>query len=177
MPRSLGRLAVVAVGVVQAGRRDVVDPLAGNGLRLGDVDDVEDLGPAEAGDLHCTHGTEARGGPARDEFGNFGPSRENAADAGGPVSVVIVAIDDSAMGRASLLAMWPPAWSCDSLSPLLRCEVRGSLGARDVEGVQGRWRSPKGGPHASSATCGDGSHPGLVSRPPGSTFLASPIER
>jgi hypothetical protein len=34
--------------------------LAGTGLGLGDVDDVEYLGTAEAGDLHGTHAREAR---------------------------------------------------------------------------------------------------------------------
>jgi hypothetical protein len=42
---------VVGVGVVHAGGGDVVELLAVTGLRLGDVDDVEDLGTAEAGDL------------------------------------------------------------------------------------------------------------------------------
>jgi hypothetical protein len=47
---------VVGVGVVDAGGGDVVELLAVTGLRLGDVDDVEDLGTAEAGDLNGTHG-------------------------------------------------------------------------------------------------------------------------
>jgi hypothetical protein len=46
---------VVGVGVVDARRRDVVELLAETGLRLRDVDDLEDLGTAEAGDLHGTH--------------------------------------------------------------------------------------------------------------------------
>jgi hypothetical protein len=46
---------VVGVGVVHAGGRDVVELLAGTGLRFRDVDDVEDLRAAEAGDLHSTH--------------------------------------------------------------------------------------------------------------------------
>jgi hypothetical protein len=46
---------VVGVGEVQAGRRDVVELLARAGRGLGDVDDLEDLGAAEAGDLHGTH--------------------------------------------------------------------------------------------------------------------------
>jgi hypothetical protein len=47
---------VVGVGVVDAGRRDVVELLAVPRLRLGDVDDFQDLGTAEAGDLHGSHG-------------------------------------------------------------------------------------------------------------------------
>src|SRR5688500_10851286 len=50
---------LVGVGVVHAGGGDVVELLAGTGLRLRDVDDVEDLGAAETGDLHGTHVTEA----------------------------------------------------------------------------------------------------------------------
>jgi hypothetical protein len=42
---------VVGVGVVDAGGGDVVELLAVSCLRLGDVDDVEDFGSSEAGDL------------------------------------------------------------------------------------------------------------------------------
>ena len=47
----LRTVPVVGVGVVDAGRRDVVEllPVARRGLR--DVDDLQDLGAAEAGDL------------------------------------------------------------------------------------------------------------------------------
>jgi hypothetical protein len=61
---------VVGVGVVHAGGRDVVELLAGTGLRFRDVDDVEDLRAAEAGDLHSTHeGWSAAGAacPAADD--------------------------------------------------------------------------------------------------------------
>jgi hypothetical protein len=53
---------VVGVGVVHPRGRDVVELLARTGLRLGYVDDVQDLGTAEAGDLHGTHACEARAG-------------------------------------------------------------------------------------------------------------------
>jgi hypothetical protein len=39
--------AVVGVGEVHTRRRDVVQLLAGSGHRLGDVGDLQDLGPAE----------------------------------------------------------------------------------------------------------------------------------
>jgi hypothetical protein len=55
-----GRLAVVGVGEVHAGGRDVVQLLAFARDGVGQVDDVEDLGTAEAGDLHGTHVPEAR---------------------------------------------------------------------------------------------------------------------
>jgi hypothetical protein len=51
---------VVGVRVVDAGCREVVEPLARAGLRLGDIDDFEDLGTAEAGDLHGTGAGEVR---------------------------------------------------------------------------------------------------------------------
>jgi hypothetical protein len=44
----------MGVGDVHARRRDVVELLAGTGLRLGDVDDVQDLGITEAGDVHSS---------------------------------------------------------------------------------------------------------------------------
>jgi hypothetical protein len=53
-------LPVMGVRVVDAGCRDVVELLARAGLRLGDVDDFEDLGTAEAGDLHGTGAGEVR---------------------------------------------------------------------------------------------------------------------
>jgi len=52
---------VVGVGIVHAGGGDVVELLAWTGLRLRDVDDFQDLGTAEAGDLHSTHAAEAKG--------------------------------------------------------------------------------------------------------------------
>jgi hypothetical protein len=55
----------MCVGEVHAGGRDVVQLLTGTCLRLGDVDDVQDLGTAEAGDLHSTQAREARGPAAR----------------------------------------------------------------------------------------------------------------
>src|SRR4051812_18932470 len=54
------RQAVGGVGVVDACGGDVVQPLPVTGLRLGDVDDVEDLGTAEAGDLHGSHAGQVR---------------------------------------------------------------------------------------------------------------------
>lgn len=61
---SAGRLStptVVGVGEVDAGGGDVVELLPGAGLRLRDVDDVEDLGPAEA--VICTARMRVRLGP------------------------------------------------------------------------------------------------------------------
>jgi hypothetical protein len=46
---------VVDVGVVHAGGRDVLELLAGTGFWVGDVEDVEDLGTAEAGDPNGPH--------------------------------------------------------------------------------------------------------------------------
>jgi hypothetical protein len=51
----VGVLDLVGVGEVDAGRGDVVQLLPRTGLRFGHVDDVQDLRPAEAGDLHCAH--------------------------------------------------------------------------------------------------------------------------
>jgi hypothetical protein len=51
---------LVGVGEVRAGGRDLVELLAVARYGVGQVDDVEDLGTAEAGDLDGTHGTEAR---------------------------------------------------------------------------------------------------------------------
>jgi hypothetical protein len=51
---------VEGVGVVDAGGAHVAHLLAVRGLRIGQVDDVEDLGAAEAGDRHSTHAGEAR---------------------------------------------------------------------------------------------------------------------
>jgi hypothetical protein len=48
-----------------AGGGDVVELLARSGRRLGDVDDLLNLGTAEAGDLHGTHDAEAHDGEAR----------------------------------------------------------------------------------------------------------------
>ncbi len=53
--RSVARRPVVGVGEVDAGGGDVVELLARAGLRLGDVDDVEDFWAAEAGDLYGAH--------------------------------------------------------------------------------------------------------------------------
>src|SRR4051794_30396720 len=53
-------LPVVGVGEVQAGGGDVVELLARTGRGLGDVDDLQDLGAVEAGDLNATHARKAR---------------------------------------------------------------------------------------------------------------------
>ena len=53
-------LSVVRVGEVDPSGGDVIELLALAGSRVGHVDDVEDLGTAEAGDLHGTHAGEAR---------------------------------------------------------------------------------------------------------------------
>jgi hypothetical protein len=57
----LSRQAVVVVGVVHAGGRDVVELLARTRRRLRDVDDLQDLGTAEAGDLDSPLAKDARG--------------------------------------------------------------------------------------------------------------------
>jgi hypothetical protein len=59
VPSYLAGQEVVGVGEVHAGGRDVVDLLARSGCGFGDVDDVQDLGTAEAGDLHGSHAGEA----------------------------------------------------------------------------------------------------------------------
>ena len=48
----------MGVGEVQAGGGDIVELLARSGRRLGDVHDLQDLGAAEAGDLHGTRAGE-----------------------------------------------------------------------------------------------------------------------
>ena len=61
----LARQPVVGVGEVDAGGGDVEQRLAVPGTGSGQVDDVHDLGAAEAGDLHSTHDREVREtGPA-----------------------------------------------------------------------------------------------------------------
>jgi hypothetical protein len=57
----LGRHGLMGVGVVDAGGGDVEELLAVPGDRVGQVDDVQDLGPAEAGDLHSAHARETGG--------------------------------------------------------------------------------------------------------------------
>ncbi len=57
--RYLSGQAVVGVGVVDACGAHLVELLAVGGDGVGEVDDVEDLGPAEAGDLHGSHAAEA----------------------------------------------------------------------------------------------------------------------
>ncbi len=49
---------MVGVGVVDAGRAHLVELLAVTGDGGGQVDDVEDLGAAEAGDRHGSHAAE-----------------------------------------------------------------------------------------------------------------------
>jgi hypothetical protein len=62
--REVAVLRLVRVGVVDAGRADGEQLLAVPRLRVGQVDDVEDLRPAEAGDLHGSHPmTLGRAGP------------------------------------------------------------------------------------------------------------------
>jgi hypothetical protein len=54
------RESVVGVGKVHTGGRDVVELLAVTRLGLGEVDDVEDVGATETGDLYGAHGSQAR---------------------------------------------------------------------------------------------------------------------
>src|SRR3954468_13986903 len=52
---------VMGVGVVDSCRAHLVEVLAAPRDGIGQVDDVEDLGAAEAGDLHGSHAGQARG--------------------------------------------------------------------------------------------------------------------
>ena len=60
-PRSghLAKQAVVCIRDTDAAGGDLEELLAVPGDRVGQVDDVHDVGPAEAGDLHSTHAGEA----------------------------------------------------------------------------------------------------------------------
>jgi hypothetical protein len=49
--KCLSRRALVGVGVVDTGRRHPVQLLAVPGRGVGQVDDIDDLGTVEAGDL------------------------------------------------------------------------------------------------------------------------------
>ena len=51
---------MVGVDKVDSCGLHLVELLTGPWNGVGQVDDVEDLGPAEAGDLHGTHAPEAR---------------------------------------------------------------------------------------------------------------------
>src|SRR6476646_35456 len=59
----------MGVGVVDAGRRDLVELLAVPGDRVGQVDDVEDLGAAEAGALHSSSEVSIGAAPGTVMFG------------------------------------------------------------------------------------------------------------
>jgi hypothetical protein len=54
-------LSAMCICIVDARGRDGVELLAVSRLGLGEVDDLEDLEAAEAGDLHGSHVREARG--------------------------------------------------------------------------------------------------------------------
>ncbi len=60
--RAVARQPVVGVGEVDSCRGHLVELLAVPRDGVGQVDDVEDLGAAEAGDLHSAHAGEATGG-------------------------------------------------------------------------------------------------------------------
>ncbi len=57
--RYLSGQAVVGISGIDAGADHFVQLLAVAGYGGGEVDDVEDLGPAEAGDQHGSHAPEA----------------------------------------------------------------------------------------------------------------------
>jgi len=57
----VGVLDLVGVGKVDSCGAHLVELLAVARCRLGEVDDVHDLGAAEAGDLHGTHVRKAKG--------------------------------------------------------------------------------------------------------------------
>lgn len=60
--------------------------LPGTGLRLRAVDDVEDLGAAEADDLHSTHAREAKRGHGPTDAAHRGPRGEGAGPGRSPSS-------------------------------------------------------------------------------------------
>src|SRR4051812_8091353 len=62
--KQLSRQALVSVFVVDSCSLHLVDLLTLAWNRVGKVDDVEDLGAAEAGDLHGSHTAEAGARPA-----------------------------------------------------------------------------------------------------------------
>ena len=62
----IGVLRSMRVGVVHAARRDCEDLEAGHGLRIGKLDELEDLGPTELADLDGAHAV------------NLGPGRQTA---------------------------------------------------------------------------------------------------
>ena len=61
VPMYLSGQEVVGVGKVHARRAHLVQLPAVGGDGVGEVDGVEDLGAAGAGDLHGTHARQARG--------------------------------------------------------------------------------------------------------------------
>ena len=67
-------LLVVGVGVVDPRRRHVVELLARAGRGLGDVDDLQDLGTAEAGDLHGSPAVRLGQGPVQFPVLGWSPS-------------------------------------------------------------------------------------------------------
>ena len=79
VPIYLSGQEVVGVGDVHAGRGHLVELLARCCHRLRDVDDVQDLGTAEAGDLNGTLAGQATAayGDAR---GIVGPPRATSVD-------------------------------------------------------------------------------------------------
>jgi hypothetical protein len=70
--------SVVGVGEVPAGGGDVVDLLAEPRCGRGDVDDVQDLGTAEAGDLHGSDAGEGRAQSFADRISRSMPGRSTA---------------------------------------------------------------------------------------------------
>jgi hypothetical protein len=54
---------VVSISDIDTAGRDLEQLLAVPGDGVGQVDDVEDLGAAEAGDLHSSHAGEATAAP------------------------------------------------------------------------------------------------------------------
>ncbi len=55
---------MVSISETDAYRAHLVQLLSVAGDGVGEVDDVEDLGAAEAGDLHGTHAREVKGPPS-----------------------------------------------------------------------------------------------------------------
>jgi len=79
--RYVSRQDVVGVGKVDSCGADLVELLAVPGDGVGQVDDVEDLGAAEAGDLHGSHAWRL-GQPAEDE-GRSDQSHSGGVPGGG----------------------------------------------------------------------------------------------
>ena len=113
--RLLGEVAVlrlVGVGVVDAGRGDLVQLLAVPGHGVGQVDDVQDLGAAEFGDLHGSHEQQARASGLRGAVSRFEPC--------GPTAHTVQSSEPSG-ARREQAARWCAVEQCRSEKTALPC--------------------------------------------------------